>query len=144
MGASFAALPIMAGRDAAGIKGFVFMSGFIVLLVLIHEVGHALAALAYRAKVSGILLYARGGVCFIEDTLEDRTGRILFICGGVLAQAAAFICVALAIWLLGPPTSYWMVCGAIVFLGFNPIFMLFSIVPYGRNDAAQLIQELKG
>jgi hypothetical protein len=143
MGASFAALPLMASGDGRGLLGFFLMSGFIVLLVLIHELGHALAATAFRSRVLGVALHAQGGLCFVERVPESRAGRVLVICGGVLAQAVVFAGAALAIWLLGSPDSYWLVCGAIVFLGVNPLFMLFSMVPHGDNDAAQLVREFR-
>jgi hypothetical protein len=143
MGASFAMFPLMVGRDAAGLIGFVFMTCFIVLLVLIHELGHALAAMACGVNVTGIVLYFRGGLCFADAVPESRFGRALCICGGVLAQAVAFLAVAVAMWIYGPPKSYWLVCAAIVFLGFNPIFMLASVIPHRDNDGARLLEELR-
>jgi membrane-associated protease RseP (regulator of RpoE activity) len=60
--------------------------GFVVL-VLVHEMGHALLAFRYGIRVLGIDIHAFGGQCRLEGD-GTRRQHIMIAWGGVLAQAA--------------------------------------------------------
>jgi hypothetical protein len=80
-----------------------FWAAFLIL-VLIHEVGHALFVWAARARVVAIDAHGGGGLCHWSGDVSD-VWRALIAWGGVVAQAVVLIAAYAARSLAGPPTT---------------------------------------
>jgi stage IV sporulation protein FB len=63
--------------------------GFLVL-VLVHEIGHATAARAFGAQVVSVNAHGLGGTCEWYGDVTSKQ-RAIIAWGGVLAQAALYI-----------------------------------------------------
>jgi ATP-dependent Clp protease adapter protein ClpS len=108
------------------------MAGWL-LVVLVHELGHALAARALGLKVYGIRLRGMGGHCVTEIPLGMRATLILFS-AGLLAQLALLAAtLAAAIGLHG---AHDTTLGAFAFalvLG-NGLTFVASVLPWTSSD----------
>jgi Zn-dependent protease len=71
----------------------------LVVIVLVHELGHALLVRYYKLKVHAIRIYAFGGECSHAATRSMRQ-EVVIAWGGVLAQLALY---ALAVALFALP-----------------------------------------
>lgn len=142
IGGGFALLPAMTG-DGIGFAGFFYTTLFVLLLVALHELGHAVAAWAWGSKVLAVVLSGYGGLCCIDRMPSTRAGRLVFIAGGFIAQAAAFAAAALAVAAWGWPSSLAGICAVAVFLGINPLMACWNALPHGGSDGARLLEELR-
>src|SRR5215217_6255175 len=88
-------------------SGFSFAPAFwlsFALLILVHEVGHALLVLRYGLGLSEIAVHGAGGYCSHERS-GSRYEESAVAWGGVLAQLVLFVVVQLLAFGLGPPRS---------------------------------------
>jgi Zn-dependent protease len=124
------ALVFSMGRFAPGaILGF-------VLVVLIHEVGHALVVRRHRLRVLAIDVHALGGVCHWQgDATPIVRARIAW--GGVNAQLVAFGAAVLALWALGDPTTRFTADLAHAFTTMNMWMVALNLVPVRPLDGAE-------
>lgn len=125
------------GAFAMGSFAFVpaFWLGF-VLLILIHELGHALFVLRYRLGLSEIAVHGAGGYCRHErggTPLQEAT----VAWGGVLAQLAALVVTYGLLLLLGQPSSRHVALLAYVFTSTNLWIMAFNLIPIEPLDGAK-------
>ena len=116
-----------------------FVPGFwlaFFLLVLIHELGHAVLVRRYRQRVVSIDIHALGGVCCWsgDPTAIDRA-RIAW--GGVLAQAVAYGAARAAIALAGPPDGLFTAQLAYAFTTTNVWLMAINLIPVAPLDGAE-------
>jgi stage IV sporulation protein FB len=77
--------------------------GFVLLIVL-HELGHALLARRYRMRVLSVDIHGFGGQCRYTGEPTPRQ-RAVIAWGGVLAQALLFFAVMLALLVAGQQPS---------------------------------------
>lgn len=79
--------------------GFFFLSGFslnplvwasLLLVIVVHEVGHAILARRYFLRVVSIDVNGFGGVCRLEGDPTSRQAAVV-AWGGVLAQAVLLV-----------------------------------------------------
>jgi Zn-dependent protease len=112
-----------------------FWLGFF-LLVLIHELGHAVLVRRYRQQVVSIDIHALGGVCWWsgDPTAIDRA-RIAW--GGVLAQAVAYAIARGAIEMAGPPDGVFTAQMAVAFTTTNVWLMAINLIPVAPLDGAE-------
>lgn len=112
-----------------------FWLGFAVL-ILIHELGHALFVLRYRLGLREIALHGAGGYCAHERS-GSRYEAAVVAWGGVLAQLVLFAVVQAGYLLLGPPREYQ----AAVFLGVfgytNLWLAAMNLIPFEPLDGAK-------
>lgn len=111
-----------------------FWLGF-TLLILIHELGHALLVLRFGLGLSEIAVHGAGGYCRHEQH-GSPLQQALVAWGGVLAQLAALIVCQLAL-LLGPPTSMPFAILAHVFTTANLWIIGFNLLPVEPLDGAK-------
>lgn len=106
-----------------------------LLVVTLHEVGHAFWALRYRMDVREILLHGLGGHCAYAGAPTPRQ-RSVVAWGGVMAQAIVFA-VALPVSRLVPAQSeftfdlYYVLVEANLWVG------LLNLVPIPPLDGAE-------
>lgn len=121
--------------------------GSILVLMLVHETGHAatLGAAGWRVVPVGLRLYWGVPQAYTNASaiaiLPERRLRLAVLLGGVTLELLAWI--GLSAWALragaaAPP----FVLAAVVFGG--PVSLVFSLVPLVRNDACYILQELTG
>lgn len=102
-------------------------AGFMLVLVLAHEMGHAFVARALKVKVYAIEVYFLFGVCR-HAAPHSRRAKILVAWGGVLAQLVVLF---IALFVLETAPVFYQT----VSFGYklNGIFSLISHVFVGLN-----------
>jgi Zn-dependent protease len=125
--------------------GALFFSGFrfepgawvgFVLIILLHEIGHALLIMRYGLGVSSIDLHAYGGATRWSGQATDHQ-RSVVAWGGVLAQAALLAATAAVVGVLGPPRSFFARELVYVFTTTNLWLMALNLLPFPPLDGAQ-------
>jgi Zn-dependent protease len=99
-----------------------------VLLIAIHELGHALAARLCRLDVLAIEITGFGGICMTEAPRTAKSALVLFS-GGLLAQLMLLLVTTLALALFGSPPTLFLNCLVLVFTLVNIIVVIGNIVP---------------
>jgi Zn-dependent protease len=137
LGAGIAYLP---ATHSAGSALANYLAAFLclLLLVVLHEVGHALAAWACSMRVHAIVLSGYGGCC-VADIPDRPLQAALFAAGGLLVQLLVAV---LAIWYLlghGSPSSHAVNSALFVLIGANALYMLMNLAPFQGSDGARLL-----
>lgn len=118
------------GRLAPG-----FWLGF-VLLVLVHELGHAVVVRRYGCQLISIDVHALGGVCRWQGTPTARQhAKIAW--GGVLAQALLFVAIGVGLEAFGDPSSMFARDLVDAFVSTNALLILLNLVPMAPFDGAE-------
>jgi Zn-dependent protease len=113
------------------VKPFAWLG--LVIVILVHELGHVLLLRRYRIPVIRVVLHGFGGECEYEDWITPWQ-RAVVAWGGVLAQFALFAAVALLAELHLVPKSvaegdlYFTLTGA------NLLIALFNLLPFPGLD----------
>jgi len=112
-----------------------FWLGFF-MLVLVHEVGHALLVRRYGQRVVSIDVHGLGGACRWsgDPTAIDRA-RIAW--GGVLAQAALLVGSHLALAFFGAPETAFAAQLATAFTTTNLWLIGINLIPVPPLDGAE-------
>ena len=117
-------------------SGFRFAPGFwlgFFLLVLIHELGHALIVRAFRLRVVGIDITGFGGLChWAGPATERQRGAIAW--GGVLAQSVLLVLAFAWLTLAGRPSNAFVAELASVFLYTNVLLIGLNLLPIPPLD----------
>lgn len=106
-----------------------------VLVVLLHELGHAALAKRYGMAVLEVMLHGFGGHCRYAGA-PTPWQRAVIASGGVLAQ--------LVILAIALPLSFFLVEGPLTaglfgaLVRTNVILMLFNLVPIAPLDGAEI------
>jgi Zn-dependent protease len=112
-----------------------FWLGFF-LIVLIHEVGHALVVLRSRCRVVSIDLHGLGGACRWQGG-PSAIDRARIAWGGVWAQCLALLAAIGALSLFGEPASAFTGQLAHAFTAGNVWLMLLNLIPVPPLDGAE-------
>lgn len=129
-------------------SGFAFAPAFwlgFVLLVFLHEVGHALIVMKLRHRVMAIDITGFGGMCRWSGAATPIE-RSLISWGGVLAQAGLFVATAIAVFAVPALARGWIASLTSVFLWTNVYLMALNLLPFAPLDggsAWQLIPLLR-
>ena len=107
-----------------------------VLIVLIHEIGHALVVKRQRLEVVAIDVHGLGGVCRWSGNATPL-GRARVAWGGVNAQLVAFGVTALALAVLGQPTERFTAELAGTFTTTNLWIVALNLIPVPPFDGAE-------
>jgi Zn-dependent protease len=124
------ALVFSQGRFAPGL-----WLGFF-LIVLIHEIGHAVLVRRFRCAVVSIDVHAMGGVCRWAGE-PTAVQRACIAWGGVLAQGVAFGVAYGAIALAGPPVTPFAGELAAAFISTNVWMIFINLLPVAPLDGAE-------
>jgi Zn-dependent protease len=109
--------------------------GFL-LLVLIHEAGHALVVRRTGHEVLGIDVLGIGGLCHWEGEATPMQ-RSMIAWGGVWAQMALWVATQAVILAAGAPTSSFWAQMATAFTSVNVWIMLVNLLPIPPLDGAE-------
>jgi Zn-dependent protease len=112
-----------------------FWLGF-VLMILIHELGHAAVVLRYRLGLSEIALHGAGGYCRHERS-GSRFEEAVVAWGGVLAQLLLYAMTELALLAFAAPTSRHVALLACVFTNVNLYVAALNLIPFEPLDGAK-------
>ncbi len=118
--------------------GFRWAPGFwlgFVLLLLAHELGHALMVRRQRAEVVSVDVHALGGACHWSGS-PSAIGRAWIAWGGVLAQLVVLV-VAFTLTRFVPPSTPFSAELAEAFLRANLILMALNLLPVPPLDGAE-------
>jgi Zn-dependent protease len=107
-----------------------------VLLILVHELGHAAAVAYARQRIVAVDVLGFGGLCRWEGYPTPRQ-RVLIAWGGVLAQAALGLATLAAGMLVGLPRFGFAGELVATFLGTNLGLILFNLLPMPPLDGAE-------
>jgi Zn-dependent protease len=112
-----------------------FWLGFF-LLVLIHEIGHAVLVLRRGHRPIAIDIHGLGGECRWagDGTPMDRA---VIAWGGVNAQAVALLATVAALALLGPPQTPFVAQLVSAFTATNVLTIAFNLLPFPPLDGAR-------
>lgn len=113
------------------------------LLILVHELGHALVAQWRNVKVESIQVFILHGLCFYQQPDEEKD-EIWIAWGGVLAQACLLIIALLAVLIFkNLPTmiqyNYAWLANVLfyVFVYMNIFTIIFNLLPIGTLDGVK-------
>ena len=118
---------------------FAFVPGFwlgFFLLVLLHELGHAVLVQRYRLHVEAVEVHGLGGVCRYSG-YPSPIERSVIAWGGVLAQALLFGATLATVWLLGSPTSAFGHELVSAFTMTNLVLIGINLIPVPPLDGAE-------
>jgi Zn-dependent protease len=124
---------------AAVFSGGRFVPGFwlgFFLLVLIHEVGHALLVRRFRCRVISIDIHGLGGVCRWNGS-PSPIQRAHIAWGGVHAQLAVFGITVGALALLGDPDARFVAQVVSAFTTTNLWLIALNLLPVPPLDGAE-------
>jgi stage IV sporulation protein FB len=107
-----------------------------VLLILLHELGHAALVTGYGLRVVSVDLHGLGGLCRWAGEATPRQ-RAVIAWGGVTAQLLVLGATYAALALLGPPTSTFAAELAYVFVKTNEWLIAINLLPVPPLDGAQ-------
>lgn len=99
-----------------------------VLLIAIHELGHALAAAALRLEVLAVEISGAGGLCWTHNPRHPRDVFILYS-AGLMAQALLLVLTVAHVGLFGPPESVVGHCFLLTFTTVNAIVFAINLLP---------------
>lgn len=118
---------------------FMFLPGAwlgFFLIVLLHELGHAVLVRAARMQVVSIDVLAFGGVCRWYGVPSPRW-RAIIAWGGVAAQAILLVLTAIALLVL-PPVGVPFVAQLLdTFLWTNAFIIAINLLPIPPLDGAE-------
>lgn len=112
------------------------------IMVIVHELGHAIAAKIYSSKVHCILVTGTGGRC-VTEKLRSFRASVMFYAGGIIAQLLLLLMVALYVVAFGSPESVILNSFVFVFTLPNAVSIVLNLIPAGRNDGMQLVTALR-
>jgi Zn-dependent protease/predicted transcriptional regulator len=114
--------------------------------LLLHELAHSLVAQSRGMKVTGITLFALGGVSQIQDDATDaKTEFWVGIAGPIASLIIGFGCLAIAAGLgwrypIEPRTA---VTGVLVWLGYiNILLAVFNMIPGFPLDGGRVFRAI--
>lgn len=124
---------------AAALSGFAFVPGAwigFLLLVLAHEMGHALLIRAFGGHVLALQLHGIGGEC-VWDGYSTSRQRSIIAWGGVLGQLAVLLTTPLWASLLAPGQHPFLAQLVSMFTGTNVAMMVLNLLPIPPLDGAE-------
>lgn len=107
-----------------------------LLLILAHEVGHALLVRAFRLHLVSVDVHGLGGLCqFVGGT--SQLGRSVIAWGGVLGQLVMMVIAAVVVLVLPPIHNPYFQQGINMFFRSNLMLMALNLIPAPGFDGAE-------
>lgn len=116
------------------------MIAALFLAVVLHELGHALAARGRGHRVARIVLSLAGGVTHIERDAMRWQDRLWIAAAGPLVN---FTCGTLAVAIGDRVGQVDWHTGLLVFGRFNLLLVLVNLLPVGPLDGRQVLTALQ-
>ena len=134
------------GSIGAAFSGVVFILAVFACVVL-HELGHALAARKYGIRTQDIILLPIGGVARLEK-MPDRPIQELWVAlAGPAVNVVIVALLAVYLWItntLTPDNQLMMTTAAFVerIMGVNIFLILFNMIPAFPMDGGRVLRAL--
>jgi len=137
----------IAGNIGAALMGVVFIAAIFVCVVL-HELGHCLAARHYGIRTNHITLSPLGGIAALDES--PRTWKEEFWVAAAGPAVNVAICALLLPWLwlnpvsldvLAQPTASLDAFIAKLFIG-NMVMVIFNLLPAFPMDGGRILRSL--
>ena len=106
------------------------------VLILLHELGHALVVVRYGLGLSEIAIHGAGGYCRHEQS-GSRFQAALVAWGGVLAQLVLYAVVRVTLLFVEPPASAHVNQVLWVFTDVNLWIAALNLIPFEPLDGAK-------
>lgn len=103
--------------------------------VVLHELGHAMAARRYGIGTAHITLYPFGGIAAIEDMPEEPVEELVIALAG---PAVNFALAALFAWAFA--LTGWPIAG--ILIAMNLVMGLFNLIPAFPMDGGRVLRAL--
>jgi stage IV sporulation protein FB len=104
-----------------------------LLLVVLHELGHAALVHRFGYEVTAVRVHAFGGDCqWSGDPTRAEVAVVAW--GGVLAQGLLWVAATVMLSVFGPPTSPILSVLAFTFTSTNARMLLFNLLPIPPLD----------
>jgi Zn-dependent protease len=138
----------------AGVRGgrlFVFWGlgiGVVLLVVLLHELGHCYAARRVGGDAEEVLLWPLGGLAFVHAPRQWRAQLTVALGGPLVNVAIAGVCFGVLLLLgkplfsPGPGESPYIWIPRAILLEFNLVILLFNLIPLYPLDGGRVFQSL--
>lgn len=108
----------------------------VLVLIFLHELGHAALVWRFRLAVMSIDISGFGGACrWVGHPSEVQRSAIAW--GGVLAQAIVFVIAYVLIAILGAPRHAFLAELAYAFVYANAWIMVLNLIPFPPLDGAE-------
>jgi Zn-dependent protease len=123
--------------------GLLLFAGFVpgacvgfILLILLHECGHALLVRRCGLRVGNIAIYGFGGECqyFGQPSPIERS---IIAWGGVLAQLCALIAADQTLHHFGQPRARFIRSFINIFEGSNALLIVINLLPIAQLDGRE-------
>lgn len=137
LGAAIAYLPAKHGMGSA-VANYLIALLCLISLVVLHELGHAIAALACSQRVHAIVLSGYGGCC-VADLPSRRTQAALIFAGGLLTQLLLLAIATGYLQANGSSSNPLVNTALFVFIWANTLYMLMNLAPFKGSDGAHLL-----
>lgn len=107
-----------------------------LIVMFVHEAGHAVLAWRFRKRVVALDIHGMGGDCHWRGhaTPMERAG---IAWGGVLAQALLLLGTAIVVATLGPPESDWSAELRAGFMEWNALILGLNLLPVRSLDGVE-------
>lgn len=134
------------GSIGAAFSGVVFILAVFACVVL-HELGHALAARKYGIRTQDILLLPIGGVARLEKMPNQPIQELWVALAGPAVNVVIAALLAAYLWVtntLTPDNQVTMTTGAFVerIMGVNIFLILFNMIPAFPMDGGRVLRAL--
>lgn len=117
------------------LAGYIKNISIILIIVLIHELGHVFFFRLYKIKIEKIVIYPFGGVSYINKKIHERIYKdILISMGGIIMQIILlFIVYLLYEWDVVVLSTYNL------FIRYNINIIIFNLIPIIPLDGSKLL-----
>jgi len=134
------------GSIGAAFSGVVFILAIFSCVVL-HELGHALAAKKYGIKTQDIILLPIGGVARLEKMPDQPIQELWVALAGPAVNVVIVALLAVYLWItntLTPDNQLMMTTAAFVerIMGVNIFLILFNMIPAFPMDGGRVLRAL--
>jgi Zn-dependent protease/CBS domain-containing protein len=111
--------------------------------IVLHELGHALAARGSGIRIQGITLFLLGGVAEMRDEPPSASSEFVMAVAGPLVSAALAV-LFWVLWLIGLSAGWAPATLAVLaWLGWiNAILLLFNLVPAFPLDGGRVFRSI--
>ena len=121
------------------LTGFKYYPSYLIaflVLIIIHEIGHALVVRFYRFNVHELFIHGFGGTCFWSGS-STIFQECLIAWGGVFAQFLVFLFFNFSPYFIDYPKNAVIEPIFRVFIGTNLLIVLINLIPFEPCDGAQ-------